>query len=688
MTTYHNRFTPDKRWVSVQAVGGRRLQAAELNEMQSIALYRDKQIGDVIFGSGHIIEGGQIYINETKTKVKISPSRVYLDGMIHEIPETTLDVRGTGEETIGLKVEYTNLTYRDDTELLDPAVGYSNYGLPGADRLIANPQWMANDITATTMFRLQDGQLLTAKLPPELEGFQPVLARRTHDTSGNFLVSGMDGFIEPRDTERVTLVVDAGKAYVQGYEISKLVPLRIPIPKALDTQLVTNETKTFVSGTTDYALNSQPVKEIKALTATIEVSAVITRGNIAGTADTLPKTPVVDIVSVTAGATTYTKGTDYQLSGNTVDWVPNGQEPPGGTSYTVVYRYTKTMIPQTDYKLENEKVKFLSGGDKPVNGTTFQTTYEFYLARKDVYYLTAEGEIKLVQGQSAILPPSPSAPPDVLELGELYLPPNSNQVVVYNRKPKRLTMLELRSLLDRLERAEYNQAINDLDRTAQYSDPTIQKKGIFTDNFTNFERADVTHPQFDAMLNPGEKVLQLPVEQELVDLLIDRAASNVRIHERLTTIDYTEEVLIDQSFATETMNVNPYQVFGNLATVRLTPSHDSWVETSIVTRTVWDWWATWRSVERTETRVILDENVPFIRVRDVVVQAEGFEPNSDNIKATFDGVDIALTPLDSSVKGTLPGTMKADANGRFSCKFTIPANIRTGTREVRFWNEV
>ncbi|MGC5326424.1 DUF4815 domain-containing protein [Brevibacillus sp. SYSU BS000544] len=687
MPTHYNRFDPSKRWVSVQAVGGRRLQTAEINEMQSIALQRDKQIGDVIFGSGHIIEGGQLYVNGNKTSLKISPARVYLDGIIHDIPETTLTITGVGEEAIGLKVEYDTITYEDDKSLLDPALGYSNFGLPGADRLVANPKWIANDATATTMYRLQDGQLITAKLPPELEGFVPVLARRTHDTSGNFLVSGMDGFIEPKDENNVTLVVDAGKAYVQGYEIMKLVPLRISIPKAFDTRAVLNETKTYANGTSDYLLNSRPVKAIQTVTATVETTATLTRGNVGGTQDLLPKTPAVDIVSITAGSITYTKGTDYQLSGNAVDWSLVGTEPSGGTTYTVVYRYTKTMVPGTDFKLENDKVKWLSG-DKPVNNTTFQTTYEFYLARKDVYFLTADGEIKVITGQSDVYPPTPAAPQDVLELGEIYLPPNSNDVRVINRKPKRLTMLELRSLLDRLERAEYNQAVNDLDKSAQYSDPTLLKKGVFTDNFTNFERSDVTHPLFDAMLNPKEKVLQLPIDQTFFELTLDKVNSTVKFHEKLVTMNYTEEVLIDQSFATETMNVNPYLVFGNIATIRLTPSHDSWVESSTVTRTVWGWWWDWWTGTRTETRVILDENIPFIRQREVIVQGEGFEPYSDNIKATFDGVEIALTATDGAQRGTLNGTMKADGRGRFTCKFTIPANIRTGTREVRFWNEV
>ncbi|MFE1631039.1 DUF4815 domain-containing protein [Brevibacillus reuszeri] len=685
----YNRFDPLNRWGAIDFVGGRRVQTAELNEMQAMSVYRDKQIGDVIFGSGHILDGGQLYINKGKTLVRISAARVYLDGIIHDLPETTIDITGTGEESIGLRVDSKAITYEDDPTLYDPAVGFSNFGMPGANRTVYDPKWTLNDVEATPMYRLVNGELITSKLPPELEGFTPILARRTYDTNGSFLVSGMDGYIEPRDAANVTLVIDAGRAYVQGYQIDKLVPVRVSIPKALETRTVINETKTYTAGTTVYPLNSKPVKEITQITATVQRTDTITRGNIAGTGDLIPNTPVVNIVEVKQGGTTYVKGVDYQQVGDSVDWSLAGAEPAGGTSYTVTYQFTKIMVLGTDYRLENNGVRWLSG-EKPVAATTFQTTYDFYLSRKDVYYLAFDGEIKVIQGQSDIYPYPPAAPPDVLELGEIYLPPNSNSVVVTNRKPKRLTMLELRSLLDRLERAEYNQAVADLDRTAQFSDPSLVKKGIFTDNFTNFERSDVFHPDFNAMLDPLEKVVQLPASMAFVNLTTDKQQSTSRFHERLVTVPYTEEVLIDQPYATETMNVNPYQVFGNLATIRLTPSHDTWVEESVVTKNVWGWWSDWRSTgtTRTETRVILDEQVPFIRQREVTVVGEGFEPYSENIKATFDGIPVSLTPLSGTQAGTLPNTIRANGQGRFTCKFMIPSGVRTGTREVYFYNEV
>jgi hypothetical protein len=687
VTTYYDRFNPANNWASLLAIAGRRVQAAEFNEIQSMSIYRDRRIGDVLFGTGHIIDGCQIAVNDAMAEANITPGSVYYDGMIFDLPAATVDIAGAGQEVIGLKVTYSVVTHEEDPSLKDPAIGYQNYGMPGMDRKVANLVWVKDDPAAFPVFRLQDGVVVVAAVPPELEGITPILARRTYDTSGDFLVSGMEGFIEPKDAGFVTLGIEAGKAYVLGREINKLVPTRMDLAKATTVRTVQNETKTYATGTSNYTLNSKPVKQINQVTATVEVTQNITRGNTPGTTDTLPKTPVVAIVSVSQGGTTYTAGVDYQLSGNAVDWSLGGIEPGGGTSYSVTWQYTKVMVADVDYELENNDTKFLSG-DTPVNGSTFQTTYDFYLGRKDLFYLDGNGDFQVAQGQPEVFPALPMAPPNVLVLGEIHLPPNSDSVVVTNYDPKRLTMLELRSMLKRLERAEYNQSLSELDRDAQVSDPTVLKLGIFTDNFTSFERSDVYHADWDAMIYPAEKTLILPVDTEVDDLAVDTANTTARLHEMLATLPYTEEVVLSQDKATELWNVNPYNVFGNEAIIHLNPSQDVWVEESVVTKNVQGWFNSWTGDTRNETRVLLDEIVPFIRQKTVTVRGESFLPNADNIQATFDGVAVALTPVAPTAAGTNPDTVKADADGKLKATFTIPANIRSGTREVRLFNMV
>ncbi len=43
------------------------------------------------------------------------------------------------------------------------------------------------------------------------------------------------------------------------------------------------------------------------------------------------------------------EGTDWQQSGNNVDWLGSGNEPAIGTTYTVRWAYVKQMVKGTDY---------------------------------------------------------------------------------------------------------------------------------------------------------------------------------------------------------------------------------------------------------------------------------------------------------------------------------------------------
>jgi len=692
--TYYNRYNDASLWVMLEFIAGRRLQSAELNEIQAMSLHRDRDLGNVLFGTGKIVDGCQILVDTENSEAKITSGRIYYEGMIFNLAEDTVEITQSGLEVIGLKVVFSYITSEDDPTLKDPALGARNYGLPGADRKIAILSWAKDDPEAFPVFKLQDGVVMQTAVPPELEGITPILARRTFDVSGDFLVSGMDAFVEALDADNVSLVIEAGKAYVLGREIDKLIPTRITVPKSKTTWGVVNETKTYNNGTNEYPLNSTPVKQIDTLTATVQITENITRGNIPGTEDLLPHTPVVSVISVIQGGTTYQLNTDYLTPGNNIDWSPGGAEPDGGTTYSVTYRYTKVMVQGVDYDLHSNNARFLAG-DRPVNGSTFQVSYAFYLARRDLHYLENSGDFVVVQGQPAITPSVPIAPLLCLPLGEVYYPPDSDEAVVTNYKPKRLTQMDLRAMLKRLERSEYNAAIADLDKEAQTSDPDITKLGIMSDTFVNFEKADIYHELFDAMFDPNNQSLILPLNWEEHDLTVDVANTTALLKGRLYMLPYTEEVVLQQAYGTTDMNVNPYAVWENLGVILLDPSEDIWIEVTEILRGIWNWWdAVWDAVwdagsaNKVETKILVEEEITYIRQRTVTVKGENFLPNADNIQATFDNVAVTLTPVAPTQAGTDPGTVKADANGRFTATFMIPANIRSGTREVRLFNYV
>jgi len=59
----------------------------------------------------------------------------------------------------------------------------------------------------------------------------------------------------------------------------------------------------------------------------------------------------------------------------------------------------------------------------------------------------------------------------------------------------------------------------------------------------------------------------------------DRTAANYQKTGDLITLPYTEATLIDQPYASKTVNVNPFGIFTWIGSIALTPANDEWKET-------------------------------------------------------------------------------------------------------------
>jgi len=195
------------------------------------------------------------------------------------------------------------------------------------------------------------------------------LAERTFDQAGSYLISGFDSFINSGSDTAVDVITNAGRAYIMGFRHQKDLPTTTPVPKSVATKSVRGEQKTYNIIERRYPVNSTPLKETTQLEAIVEFSASVTRGSVGGGEDLLDPNPVVDILKITQGATSFKEGVDWQQSGNHVDWLGSGNEPAIGTTYYVRWTYTKQMIRGGDY---------VDGGwfgeeNHPASGTYYYT---------------------------------------------------------------------------------------------------------------------------------------------------------------------------------------------------------------------------------------------------------------------------------------------------------------------------
>lgn len=197
-------------------------------------------VGNAFLGEGLIfnLNEGIFYINGKFVKVH---------GQSIIVSETS----PTASAIIGLRIEESTINWTQDDTLLDNSRGATNFGAPGADRLIVklnlhvqplNTQMGENFVHLMTV---NNGVIEFHSRFPKYSALDNYFARRTFDESGNYVVDGFDTHVI-EDLRRTggsgrsaagneamfNYVVAPGKAYVQGYEVERIAPTMLQVSKA------------------------------------------------------------------------------------------------------------------------------------------------------------------------------------------------------------------------------------------------------------------------------------------------------------------------------------------------------------------------------------------------------------------------------------------------------------------------
>lgn len=140
----------------------------------------------------------------------------------------------------GLVSEIAIIDEGDDTTLLDNAAGSYNYAAPGAHRLKVNLIFSSKalDFTADAdrfidLLEVRDGQLYKQVSRPIYSEIEKTLARRTYDESGDYTVKPFRADIQnhPTDDTKLRAYIEAGKAYVKGYEFETIARQYVDLDK-------------------------------------------------------------------------------------------------------------------------------------------------------------------------------------------------------------------------------------------------------------------------------------------------------------------------------------------------------------------------------------------------------------------------------------------------------------------------
>src|SRR5210317_1160050 len=227
------------------------------------------------------------------------------------------------------------------------------------------------------------------------------------------------------------------------------------------------------------------------------------------------------------------------------------------------------------------------------------TDHEYYLQRVDKIFLDKEGNFKVLKGASSLSPEIPGSLDNAMHLYTLFIPAYTLDIAdvgieaVDNR---RYTMRDIGRLEKRIENVEYYTQLSLLESAAQSLQ--IQdadgfdrfKNGFIVDNFAGHGIGDAGNLDYKVSMDYAKGEMRPTFHEDAIQLIerdddgtaivaADRTAANYQKTGDIITLPYTEATLIDQPYASKSVNVNPFGIFTWIGSIALTPTNDEWKET-------------------------------------------------------------------------------------------------------------
>lgn len=647
MTQYPSRFDPTKKYQRVLYPDQERhAHSQDFNDAQAILDARIKSVASIWTKDGAVIDGASINVNRTTGAVQMSAGKVFADGYVHDVAERKLTIPIDRVVRVGICVASRPVTYLEDPQLRGGVPGTRAYGEPSADRLQITATWTADTLgecqgSFYSVYTIINGEVLTAD--PPTDPLDERLARYDRERNGHYIVKGWDvtalGYNAPDDTQHFS--ISEGVINVWGYKRERTTSFRLRVPEQADLLRVESEPHLVPAGVGNIRIlaNHGPIKRIRQVTVLRQRTVNMTHGAFSGAQDPLPHQSVAAITSCSQGGVTYTQGVDYVLTSDSVDWRAVAvREPAPGSTYSVTYQYFDAGDPVAS---DDESFTITD----VVAGSLAILDYDWALPRIDSIAVDRDGQVQYFKGTAdPYRPAAPKIPLDMLAI--------ANVTNKWGRTPT-ITSVGTRAVLNnRLELHDnlifdlYDLVAQErLKRNMDSRQPTT-KRGVFVDPLFDDDMRDQGLEQTAAIVN---EALVLPILTN---------AETHTIQRRPITLNWTEELLIEQSLSTGSMKVNPYQAFAPIpANVHLDPALDHWTEFNSIwlspeTRTIELSSGAGNAASRSlSTRDFSVEQqtarvaATTIRVGDVMFEIEGFGSGEQLNSVTFDGVAVDPRPV-------------------------------------------
>ncbi|MDG3575971.1 DUF4815 domain-containing protein [Rhizobium sp. YJ-22] len=673
---YRDAFDPEKHRAKPLFQEGEYFFAQDLNEGLSAERHSRRGLADAIFRDGQVLRGAQILVNAQTGATTLDAGQVYVQGMMRDLAAATLTIPVSGEVLVGVILETRVVTSLEDPELIGqnfPTRALDAHGLPRADWLVETPRWGSTAETLAdtadvaysffAVYTVRDGVVVDTAPATDATAFSALVERYDRESNGHYVARGCGVTYLDTTAGAQNYSLAEGVANVDGRKIDRPSSVRLTYVEDPDLERINAEPHLFTdggSGSLVITLNRTPIATIHDVSVLTEKTVSVTRGQSSGGRDPLPDAQIQQIMEVKQGGTTYTAVTSYNRLGDEIDWSPAGSEPSPGSSYSVTYRYKKSIAPTA----QTATTVTVAGA---VTGSEVDIDYSWKMPRFDLIALDRLNAVHRIKGvASPYNPQRPSLPAGLLELAEIEQRWTTGYPLVRDTAIQALPKSDLKAIRDAVVENRQELARIRLQSEASARNPAAVN-GIFADNFDNDDQRDAGIAQTASIVN-GELTLSIAATLD-----------NINTGGNGWTLNYTLEDVIVQPLFTRAFKINPYQSFAPVpAKVTLTPSIDEWVEidtqwASPITQTIMRTPSQGGSGS-TSTDVLLSRSTvaaEFLRTRSVEFSISGFGAGEQLATLKFDGIDVTPNPKPAANNlGVLAGL------------FTVPANIPAGTKTV------
>ena len=237
-------------------------------------------------------------------------------------------------------------------------------------------------------------------------------------------------------------------------------------------------------------------------------------------------------------------------------------------------------------ELENTGVSIIPDG-------SFFTDAEYFTAQNISFVLNNKGRIKTFFGVEDVTnPKDPDIQVDGMLLATIQVPPAvrypAKEISLFSDQQRGYTMRDIGKLEKRIKNLETSVSLSLLESKAlQDNIGTRVKSGFIVDDFSSTTQtpAELTNKNFRASIDTQKNVLRPPSVESNVQLERVNDGTNIDpffLSQNTPFIvkSYTEDQMLEQTFASSLIRINPYATWTYSGNIELNPTQDFWRDPS------------------------------------------------------------------------------------------------------------